>query len=166
MKIGIISDTHIKGNNEKLDDFKNLLYKNLRDVDVIIHAGDYNTLETLNTIKEFKEFYGVYGNNDDDYIKNILRESKVVSLNGYKIGITHGDGKYKTTIDRAYDKFKDSDVDIIIFGHSHMPLIKTKYNILFLNPGSLTSKRKEKYFSYIILEINEACISTNLRLFN
>jgi putative phosphoesterase len=84
----------------------------------------------------------------------------------YKIGIYHGHGDEKTTIERAYEIFKDENVDIIIFGHSHKPAILTKNKILMLNPGSLTSKRAERWFSYIILNLEKEGIDVQIKLIN
>jgi len=162
MKIGVISDTHIDRN---LDRLNNLLSEHMKHIDMIIHAGDYKTRKVIDTLKDFKKFAGVWGNVDGDNIKQLIPEKEIIEVNNYKIGIFHGHGTKKTTIDRAYDAFNGDDVDVIIFGHSHQPLIKTKNNVLLLNPGSPTSKRRERWFSYIILEIDNDNISASLRLF-
>lgn len=162
MKIGIISDTHIDKNFDRLNDF---LSKHMKHIDMIIHAGDYKTGKVINTLRKFKKFTGVWGNVDDNNIKQLVSEKEIIEINNYKIGIFHGHGTKKTTIDRAYDAFNGNDVDIIIFGHSHQPLIRTKNDVLLLNPGSPTSKRKERWFSYIILELDDDSISASLKFF-
>ncbi|WP_432408052.1 metallophosphoesterase family protein [Wukongibacter sp. M2B1] len=162
MKIGVISDTHIGKNLYKLKDF---LGRHLNDIDMIIHAGDYKTLAVVNTLKNFERFVGVWGNVDDKDIQKLVKEKEIIEIQDYRIGVFHGHGVKQTTIDRAYKAFKDDNVDIIIFGHSHQPIIKTKDNILMLNPGSPTNKRKERWFSYIILELEPQNISASLRLF-
>jgi putative phosphoesterase len=65
--------------------------------------------------------------------------------------------------ENAYDKFKDDEVDIIIFGHNHQPAIFTKNKILMLNPGSLTNKRREKWHSFIILDIEKGILDAKIR---
>lgn len=55
---------------------------------------------------------------------------------------------------RALSVFDHEDVDIIAYGHSHQPMINTKQGILMLNPGSFFQKRREKYYSYILLELS------------
>lgn len=162
MRIGIIADTHTGKNLDKLNDF---LENHLNDVDMIIHAGDYRTRAALNTLKNFKQFVGVRGNVDSEDIQDLIPEKEIIEIKSYKIGVFHGHGIEKTTIDRAYDAFESDNVDIIIFGHSHQPIIKTKHNILMLNPGSPTSKRKERWFSYIILELNNHSLNAELRFF-
>jgi len=163
MKIAILSDTHAKKHNDKL--FK--LIDNLsEEVDMIIHAGDYISTSVVSKLKEHKNFVGVWGNNDKGYIRDLLKEKVILSIDRYKVGIYHGDGKSKNTLSTAYDKFIDDKVDIIIFGHSHQPLILTKNKILMINPGSPSCKRREPWYSYVTLEIQDKKINAQLNFFN
>ena len=136
--------------------------KHLSDVDVIIHAGDFKTTETFNLLREYKSFIGVWGNNDPEEIKALLNETEIVELEGYRIGIFHGHGTKGTTIERAYSRFSDIQTDVIIFGHSHQPVITTRQGVLLLNPGSPTCKRRERWFTCIILELSASGISARL----
>lgn len=163
IKIGILSDTHISKDLYKIEE---LLNKNFKDVDIIIHAGDFKSAKVIDLIKSKKNFIGVFGNNDGEAVRNQINEKEIIKLNNYKIGIYHGDGEAKTTIDRAYDMFKNDKIDIIIFGHSHQPIIKTKNKTLILNPGSPTSKHKERWFSFIILELEKDYINASIKFFN
>lgn len=160
MKILIIADTHLT----KTDAFTPIFPAGDRP-DYLIHAGDYIDAGILNHLKEEYNFIGVYGNNDDSDIVWQLPEKEIVGFPPYKIGIFHGHGQGKSTIERTYEQFKTDDVDIVVFGHSHQPLICTKDKILFLNPGSPTNKRKERWFSYIMLELLPEEIRAELRFF-
>ncbi|KAJ49178.1 hypothetical protein BD780_003142 [Clostridium tetanomorphum] len=163
MKIGIISDTHITKHSE---DINKIIDKYFKEVDMIIHVGDFNSIDVINNIKKKKKFVGVYGNNDSSSVKQYLNEKEIISVEGYKIGLFHGHGDKKNVIDRAYEKFKDNKVDIIIFGHSHQPIIKTKNKILMLNPGSPRRKFKERWYSYMQLELGKKKIEARIILFN
>lgn len=163
MKIAILSDTHAKKHNDKL--FK--LIDNLsKEADMIIHAGDYVSSNVVSKLREHRNFVGVWGNNDKGYIRDLLKEKTIINVEGYKIGLYHGHGNSKNTLESAYDKFIDDKVDIIIFGHSHQPLILTKNKILMINPGSPSYKRREPWFSYVILEIQDKKIDVQLKFFN
>ena len=162
MKIGIISDTHLDKHPEKILDYIDKCFK---DVDLLIHAGDYTNSKVINLIKSRCVFVGVHGNVDKSYVRELVKEKEIVELCGYKIGIFHGHGEKKTTTERAYDAFSQDKVDIIIYGHSHQPSITTKNKVLLLNPGSLSRKRKEPWYSYIILQLENDHISTELRFF-
>ncbi|MTI46999.1 metallophosphoesterase family protein [Sporosalibacterium faouarense] len=163
MRIGIISDTHIRKDYSKIDSF---IEKYLKDLDAIIHVGDYTTIDLIDKLKKTNDFVGVYGNVDGLEIKDMLKQKEFIEILGHKIGIFHGDGNRKTTIERVYDEFKNDDVDILVFGHSHQPIIKTKNQRLMLNPGSPTDKRRERWFSYIVLELTEELINAQLRFFS
>lgn len=162
MKIGVISDTHIAKNKEKLI---KLLNEELKDVEFVIHVGDITSFDTLKTMVQLKKLVAVYGNNDGEDIRKVLKQKEIIVIEGYKIGIIHGDGASKTTIERAYDSFKGEKVDIIIFGHSHNPIVKTMNKTLMINPGSPTRKLKERWNTYIILNISKGRISVDLRFF-
>jgi putative phosphoesterase len=150
MKIGVLADTHITQNT--IDRLKGLV-DFFQDVDLIIHAGDFSDFEVYQSIKNYKEVLGVWGNTDDFRLKNTLKEKELLYAAGYTIGVYHGHGNEGTTADRAYQKFDHDNVDIIIFGHSHQPLVQTRNGILMINPGSATNKRKEKYFSCLVLDL-------------
>lgn len=133
---------------------------------MIIHAGDFKTGKVIDLLSAENKFVGVWGNNDGAAIREKIKEKEILKLNGYKIGIYHGHGDGKTTMDKAYDMFKEDKVDIIIFGHSHQPIIKTINKTLMLNPGSPTSKRKERWYSVIILELEKDSINAQIKLFS
>jgi uncharacterized protein len=163
MKIAVISDTHLRKHTEKMS---GLISKHFADVDMVIHAGDFTNARVISLIKANKKLIGVWGNNDGEEIRSILKEKEIVVLNGYRIGIYHGHGEEKTTQDRAIDLFKSDRVDIIIFGHSHKPLIMTKKDVLIINPGSITSKRNDRWYSYVILELQKDSIKAELKFFS
>jgi uncharacterized protein len=163
MKIAILSDTHMKKHNDKL--FK-LIDNVSNDADMIIHAGDYVSSSIVAKLREHKNFVGVYGNNDKGYIRDLLKEKMIIPVEGYKIGLYHGNGNSKNTLESAYDAFSSDKVDIIVFGHSHQPLILTKNKILMINPGSPSYKRKEPWYSYVILEIENRKINVQLNFFS
>lgn len=135
-------------------------------MDMVIHAGDYKSPKVIQVIENQTRFAGVWGNNDGDSIKSKVKEKEILKINGYAIGIFHGHGENKSTIDRAYEVFKDDKVDIIIFGHSHQPIIKTMNRVLMLNPGSPTSKRKERWYSYITLQLEKDYVNATINFFN
>lgn len=163
MKIAILSDTHAKKHNDKLFRLIDTLFK---EVDMIIHAGDYVSPSIVSKLREHKNFVGVWGNNDKGYIRDLLKEKVILSVEGYKIGLYHGHGNSKNTQQTAYDKFIDDKVDIIIFGHTHQPLVLTKNKVLMINPGSPSYKRREPWYSYVILEIQDKKINVSLNFFN
>ncbi|WP_186579268.1 metallophosphoesterase family protein [Aquibacillus kalidii] len=151
-KIVVIADTHMPRMAKTIP--KKLL-SDLEAANLVIHVGDVQTVEVLKAFEKFAPLVGVYGNVDDSDIQSRFPNSLLLELDNLTIGITHGHGKSRTTEKRAIEKFQFEDVDIIIFGHSHIPILKQYEDILLFNPGSPTDKRREKQFSYGIIEISE-----------
>jgi putative phosphoesterase len=152
MKIGVISDTHIP---KRAKIIPQAVFSGLQGVDLILHAGDWQDLSVYNLLQTIAPVDGVAGNVDGAEIIQQFGRKKVLKLEGFNIGLIHGDGKGKTTIRRAYDAFVDEQVDIIIFGHSHIPYLKRHEGILLFNPGSATEKRRQDRYSFGIIEIGD-----------
>ncbi|MFB5197522.1 metallophosphoesterase family protein [Neobacillus sp. KR4-4] len=153
MKIIVLSDTHMPKRGKSLPP---RLLEELKDADLIIHAGDWQTIDVYDLLKAFAKVEGVFGNVDGKDIKEMFPEKRIVEAGGYKLGITHGHGTRKTTEKRAVQKFADEKVDCIIFGHSHIPIKKYEQGILIFNPGSPTDKRRQENYSFGIINIGES----------
>lgn len=148
MNILIISDTHGRhGNLEKV-------LEKEKDLDLLIHLGDLEQGEDyiqalVNCKVEF-----VAGNND--YFSS-LPYSKVLEIEGTKILITHGH-TYYISVDTTMleEEAKKLEVDIVMFGHTHIPMLEVKDNIVLLNPGSISLPRQSnKKPSYITMKLVE-----------
>ncbi|NHN30680.1 metallophosphoesterase family protein [Paenibacillus agricola] len=153
MRVGVVSDTHMYGRSRELP---SALTEGLQGVDLILHAGDWMDEHIPDLFERIAPVDGVAGNNDGIELVQRFGRSKILQLSGYRIGIVHGDGGRKTTMDRAMDEFSDTKVDCIIFGHSHIPYQAVHQGILLLNPGSPTDKRRQPRFSFAILSLEEA----------
>ncbi|ARU60694.1 YfcE family phosphodiesterase [Tumebacillus avium] len=153
MKIAVISDTHMPKMAKQVPP---KLVEGLRDVDLILHAGDWQTLDVVEMFEQFAPVNGVAGNVDGAEIAARFGRQKVLTLGGYKIGLVHGDGKGKTTEQRAVAAFAGEKVDVIVFGHSHLPLYQVlEDGTILFNPGSATDKRRQAQFSYGLIEIGD-----------
>lgn len=151
MKIGIVSDTHMPSRAKQLP---KALVNGLKGVDLILHAGDYMELSVVKALEEIAPVEGVVGNNDGAQIRERFPMKQILTLNGYRVGLVHGDGMRKTTEQRAFETFADDGVDVIIFGHSHVPFSQTHQGILLFNPGSPTDKRRQTQYSFGILDFS------------
>lgn len=149
MRIGVISDTHMFGRAKQLP---RALVEGLRGVDLILHAGDWVDTAVAGMLEQIAPTDGVAGNNDGRDIVQRYGRQKLLSLPGCRIGLVHGDGGRKSTLDRAMDAFREETVDVIIFGHSHIPYQGTHDGTLLFNPGSPTDKRRQPRYSYGLLE--------------
>jgi putative phosphoesterase len=152
MRIGIVADTHMPRSAKKLPD---ALVKGLQGVHSILHLGDWTSLNVAEWLEQIAPVDGVAGNNDGEAVAARFGRKKVLELAGYRIGMVHGDGIRKTTEARAWEAFAGERVDVILFGHSHIPLGKQEKGVLLFNPGSPTDKRRQPLFSYGILELSD-----------
>jgi len=129
MKLGVLSDTHISS----VDQLDERVVKALKEVDIIIHAGDFIVREVLDGLKQLGEVKAVHGNVDSEELKGLLPERELFEIEGRRIGLIHGWGSPWGIDDRVGQVF--DGVDIIIYGHSHYAQNETKNGVLFFNPG-------------------------------
>ncbi|MDT9024472.1 MULTISPECIES: metallophosphoesterase family protein [Rossellomorea] len=152
MKIIVVSDTHMPKKRRGLPE---ILKEDLMSSDLIIHAGDFQTLDAYREFMEYGELIAVVGNGDNADLQALLPRKRIIKKKGLKIGVVHGHGKGKTTEKRALEAFESDEVDLIVFGHSHIPYSRYMKGRLLFNPGSPTDKRKLPYFSHGVLTIED-----------
>lgn len=151
--IGVVSDTHFPRFGRTLP---RELERGLRRarVERILHLGDLTDLVAVLLFETIAPFDAVAGNNDGQAIRARFGRRKIVTVEGVRIGMVHGDGNGGTTKDRALAAFADERVDVILFGHSHQPLVAHEGRVLVANPGSPTDKRANPRYSYAVLTID------------
>lgn len=151
MLIGVMSDSH--GNMANIE---KAVYDN-PNVDVWIHAGD--SIDDTYHLEDIslKKVYAVKGNND------IFTKGKyelIFDINDYKILLAHGHQyNVEFSIEDIKNKGISEQVDMAIFGHTHVGFLKNEDNIIFLNPGSISRPRDGKKPSYVIMEMENNKIS-------
>lgn len=149
MKVGVLSDTHLNKVTNKL---RRIYDQYLSELDVILHAGDVVSAEVIQFLDR-GNFYGVYGNMDPPELRQILPSLRVIELADRRIGLTHGGGNPSLLEIRIQSLF--SDVDIIVYGHSHVPVCHRRDEVLFFNPGSATGPSRSGPNTIGILELGE-----------
>jgi uncharacterized protein len=150
VKIGVISDTHLAGYDERL---KKIVDEYFGDADIIIHAGDLVDLRVLDLF-DGKEVKAVSGNMDYSSVKEKLPGQLFFEIEGFKFGVIHGWGTPSGIEERILAK--TGTLDCIIYGHTHEAVCRKNDGILFFNPGSPTDKRFAAHRSLGILEIDKA----------
>jgi putative phosphoesterase len=130
IRVGIVSDTHMTSVSRE---FVAQCRRAFEGCEAIIHAGDLTNMSVLSAF-EGKEVHGVHGNMCGGTVRLNLPAEKRIEIGGYTIGITHGAGSRYDIEDRVYSLFPDADC--IVFGHSHIPLVRKYGSTLLVNPGS------------------------------
>ncbi|MEF3304929.1 metallophosphoesterase family protein [Paenibacillus sp. GYB003] len=164
MIVGVVSDTHVPGKSRGLP---RELIEGICRADAIVHAGDWLTLDVYEELSAIAPVYGVAGNGDGDEIVRRFGWKTTVELGGVRIGIVHGHtGKGRSTPERARLAFADERPDLIVFGHSHIPLLEREGPTVLFNPGSPTDKRRQPRYSYGIVTIRGGSFEAEHRFFS
>ncbi len=144
MKVLIVSDTHKKNDNY----FKVV---EMHKPDMVIHCGDAEGCEYAITSAADCPVHIVLGNND--FFSNLPRELEL-DIAGRKVWVTHGHNYY---VSLGNERIKQEAIargmDIVVYGHTHRPLVDISDKVVALNPGSLSYPRQDgREPSYIIME--------------
>ncbi|HYA11404.1 MAG TPA: metallophosphoesterase [Thermodesulfovibrionales bacterium] len=136
MLIGIISDTHDNLNltRKAIDLF------NMKRVELVIHAGDFTSPFTLKLFKELTcKYVGIFGNNDGDKLLllersggNIYNQPYIFTFHNKKIIVLHE----HLIVDALADS---GHFDLIVYGHTHEPIVRKVKHTLVVNPGEAGS---------------------------
>lgn len=166
--IGVVSDTHVKEGGKRV--LAPRLFEVFQGVDLILHAGDLNTLQVVHDLEAIAPVFAVHGNNCDWDVLQGTPQTREMTIEGVNIGLTHGDIPAPGAIVKAGDYLGNNHsgaialshfpaADCVIFGHSHWPLIQWKKRpgggqVLLFNPGSAGQKRKAEQFSCGLLRVD------------
>ena len=116
--------------------------EHLRDVDLILHAGDFSTLPVLEELEGIgPPVAAVHGNVDEPALRARLPEERVLEVDGARIALVHDAGPAKGRLERMRLRFRDADA--VVFGHSHIPLYEERDGFQIFNPGSPTDRRRQ-----------------------
>ena len=148
MKIGVVSDTHCHA-------IPKSLLINLKDVDLIIHAGDFCSSAEVKIFEKVNTLVAVHGNMDEEDVCKRFPVKQVLTYEGVRIGVCHGEGSRDEVPDRVKEIFKKDTPDVVIFGHSHLPYNERHGKTLYFNPGSPNDLVISPYQSYGILEVHD-----------
>lgn len=147
MKILIISDSH--GMTERLEK----VLQKAGKIDMLIHLGDVG--RDVEYIRQHAgcETHIIKGNND--FNVNVPKE-EILQIGKYKIWLTHGH-RYGVNwgLEMIADEAASMDMDIVMFGHIHIPLVEYRENVILVNPGSVSLPRQgNRKGSYILMDID------------
>ena len=146
----LVSDTHLP---VRARDLPAPLWAAVDAADVVVHAGDWVDVALLDELEErSKRLIGVYGNNEGPELRARLPEVARVELGGVRMAVVHETGPAAGRERRCAAAFPD--VDVLVFGHSHIPWDTTPTRpdggtLRLLNPGSPTDRRRQPTFTWM-----------------
>ena len=161
VRIGVVSDTHVPDRAAALPP---VLFEAFQGVAMILHAGDLTSKRVLDELEAIAPVYAVHGNMDPPELVRLLPARRTVAVEGVKIGLIHGHGPDRSkTPERALGAF--TDVQCVVFGHTHAPMCERRGGVLLFNPGSPSERRGQPQYSYGILIVDDGRVEGEIRRF-
>jgi putative phosphoesterase len=126
--------------------------------DVVIHAGDWVSVDLLDALEaRARRLVGVFGNNDGAALRARLPEVAHVELGGVRFAVVHETGAAADRERRCARAYPDADV--LVFGHSHIPWDTTaETGLRLLNPGSPTDRRRQPTFTWMTVDVADGVL--------
>ncbi|MCX4977676.1 metallophosphoesterase [Streptomyces sp. NBC_00620] len=152
MRLLLMSDTHLP---KRARELPAPLLAELPLADIVIHAGDWVDIETLDLLESRStRLIGVHGNNDGPALRARLPEVARAELGGLRFGVVHETGAAEGRERRCAVRFPD--LDVLVFGHSHIPWdTTTDTGLRLLNPGSPTDRRRQPHCTYMTAQVTD-----------
>jgi uncharacterized protein len=124
----------------------------LGGADLILHAGDVCTAATLDELAGYAPVRAVRGNNDGpDVAAWGAPDTAELDLAGLSVAMLHDAGPATGRPARMRRRFPAAD--LVIFGHSHIPLDHTEHGQRIFNPGSPTDRRRQPRGTIGVLQV-------------
>jgi uncharacterized protein len=126
--------------------------------DVVIHAGDWVSVDLLDALEaRARRLVGVFGNNDGAALRARLPEVARVELGGVRFAVVHETGAATGREKRCARAYPD--IDVLVFGHSHIPWDTTaETGLRLLNPGSPTDRRRQPTFTWMTVDVADGAV--------
>lgn len=152
VKVVVLSDTHAP---RRWRSCPPRVAEQLRDANFILHAGDVCEAWVLDELAAYAPVRAVLGNNDGPGVAAWGAPSELeLDLGGLRVAMIHDSGPAARRADRMRRRYPDAD--LVIFGHSHIPLDQSAGGIRIFNPGSPTDRRRQPTGTIGILSIENA----------
>ncbi|WNI14352.1 metallophosphoesterase family protein [Actinacidiphila sp. ITFR-21] len=150
MRLLLTADTHLPRRARELPAG---LLAELERADVVFHAGDWVDTATLDLFRAgARRLVGVHGNNDGPELRSRLPEVAQADLAGLRFAVVHETGPARGREERCAERFPG--VDVLVFGHSHIPWDSTApTGLRLLNPGSPTDRRRQPGCTYMTADV-------------
>lgn len=147
----VLADTHMPRRARVLPDE---LVSHLEKADLILHAGDLIEPSLLDVLALYAPVLAVEGNLDPPGAD--LPEALEFDFGDVRIAMIHDSGRKEGRRRRLKRRFPEARV--VVFGHSHVPFLEDENDLLLLNPGSPTDKRRQRYHTFALLRAEDGVV--------
>lgn len=149
MNVVVLADTHAP---RRWRGVPPRVAAHLSGADLILHAGDVCTADVLNELSGYAPVHAVRGNNDGPDIADWGAPDRLlIDLDGLSVGMIHDSGAATGRLSRMRRAFPDCE--LVVFGHSHIPMDVADQGLRLFNPGSPTDRRRQPHGTIGLLEI-------------
>jgi uncharacterized protein len=150
VRLLLLADTHVPA---RARDLPAAVWEEVDRADVVVHAGDWVDVALLDRLEErARVLVGCHGNNDGPALRARLPLVARHDVTGLRLGVVHETGAARGREARADAAFPD--LDVLVFGHSHIPWdTTTPGGLRLLNPGSPTDRRRQPACTYATAEV-------------
>jgi uncharacterized protein len=157
MQVLLMADTHVP---RRARDLPPALWAAVADADLVIHAGDWVDAALLDRLEDrSRRLLACWGNNDGPELRARLPEVGRADVEGVRLAVVHETGPADGRERRSDAAFPD--VDLLCFGHSHIPWDSTTTaGLRLLNPGSPTDRRRQPDRTYLTFELAAGAIGS------
>ena len=159
MRLIVLADTHWP---QRCLDLPAVVWDAVASADLVVHAGDWVEPDLLDRLEERSPaLLACWGNNDGPELRRRLPQVARAELDGVRVAVTHETGTAtgrEARVDRAHP-----DVDMLVFGHSHIPWDSTTPGgMRLLNPGSPTDRRRQPTGTFLVVELSRGTLTATL----
>jgi uncharacterized protein len=151
----LLADTHVP---KRARDLPPQVWREVEAADVVVHAGDWVDVALLDEMEaRSRRLVAVHGNNDHGELRERLPEVARADVDGVRLGVVHETGPAAGREARCAAAYPD--LDVLVFGHSHIPWDSTTApGLRLLNPGSPTDRRRQPYCTYLTVTLDQGCL--------
>ncbi|WP_298255368.1 metallophosphoesterase [uncultured Arthrobacter sp.] len=159
LTLTLLADTHLPRRARALPD---AVWAAVEASDVVVHAGDWTELSLLEELRAHAaHLIACYGNNDGPEFAAELPLVAREVLDGVRLAVVHETGAARGR--EARMAARHPDVDVLVFGHSHIPWdTSAESGLRLLNPGSPTDRRRQPHCTFMTAVIDAGTLTTTL----
>jgi putative phosphoesterase len=158
MRLAVLADTHLRDGGTRV--LPAAAWEHLRGADAILHAGDVVEGGLLDALRALAPVHAVLGNNDHA-LRGVLPETLCETFGGVRVAMLHDSGPRAGREGRMRRRFPDAD--LVVFGHSHVPLDAPGVDgQRLLNPGSPTERRGQPHRTMAVIDAVDGRLRTEI----
>ena len=150
--MAVLGDTHLP---RRARDIPPSAWRVINSADVVIHTGDVTDGALLGRIGERRPLHAVRGNNDIQLAE--LPDHLLLDIDDVTVAVVHDSGSAPRRRERLRGRWPGARA--AVFGHSHIPLCDDDGDLLLLNPGSPTDRRRMPTFTMAVMTVSNGTVA-------